>query len=87
MMVIIRSSKAVVWRCSVEKGILRNFAIFTGKYLCQRFFFDKVAGLRPATLFKKESLAQVFFCEFWEISKNIFFKGIPLVAASGSCRV
>ena len=72
-MVIIRSSKAVVWRRSVEKGILRNFAIFTGKYLCQRFFFDKVAGLRPATLFKKESLAQVLFCEFWEISKNIFF--------------
>ena len=24
-------------------------------------------------LFKKETLAQVFSCEFWEISKNIFF--------------
>ena len=29
--------------------------------------------LRPATLLKKESLAQVFFCEFCEISKNTFF--------------
>ena len=29
-------------------------------------------GLRPATLFKK-ALAQVFSCEFCEISKNTFF--------------
>ena len=36
-------------------------------------FFNKVAGLSPATLFKKETLARVFSCEFCEISKNIFF--------------
>ena len=35
--------------------------------------FDKVAGLRPVTLLKKEILAQVFSCKFCEISKNIFF--------------
>ena len=29
---------------------------------------NKLAGLRPATLLKKESLAQVFSCEFCEIS-------------------
>ena len=29
-----------------KKGVLRNFAKFTGKYLCQRLFFNKVAGLR-----------------------------------------
>ena len=28
---------------------------------------------RPATLLKKEILAQVFPCEFCEISKNTFF--------------
>ena len=32
-------------RCSIEKGVLRNFAKFTGKHLCQ--------SLRPATLLKK----------------------------------
>ena len=32
-------------RCSVKKGVLRNFAEFTGKYLCQRLFFNKDAGL------------------------------------------
>ena len=32
-------------RCSVKKGVLRNFAKFTGKDLCQSLFFNKVAGL------------------------------------------
>ena len=30
---------------------------------------------------KKETLAQVFSCEFYEISKNTFFYRTPLVAA------
>ena len=30
-------------RCSVEIGVLRNFVKFTGKHLCQRLFFNKVA--------------------------------------------
>ena len=32
-----------------KKGVLKFFAKFTRKYLCQSFLFDKVAGLRPAT--------------------------------------
>ena len=32
--------------------------------------FNKVAALRHATLIKKKTLAQVFSCEFYEISKN-----------------
>ena len=39
-------------RCSIIKGVLRNFAKFTGKHLCQSFFFNKFAGL-PATLLKR----------------------------------
>ena len=27
----------------------------------------------PTTLFKKETLAQMFFCEFFKISKNALF--------------
>ena len=30
-----------------KNGVLTNFAKFTGKHLCQSFFFNKVAGLRP----------------------------------------
>ena len=40
-------------RCSVKEVVLRNFAKFTGKHLCQSFFFNKHAGLRPATLLKE----------------------------------
>ena len=29
-------------RCSVRKGVLRNFAKFTGEHLCQSPFFNKV---------------------------------------------
>ena len=37
----------------LQKGILKNSTKFTGKHLCKSRFFNKVAGLRPATLFKK----------------------------------
>ena len=33
-------------RCSVRKGVLRDFANFAGKHLYQSLFFNKVAGLR-----------------------------------------
>ena len=32
-----------------KKGVLRNFAKFTGKHLRQSLFFNKVTGLMPAT--------------------------------------
>ena len=57
-----------------KKVVLRNFAKkFSGKHLCQSLFFNIVAGLRPATLLKKVALAQVFSCEFCEISKITSF--------------
>ena len=37
-------------RCSTRKDVLRNFAKFTGKDLCQSLFFNKATGLRVATL-------------------------------------
>ena len=37
-------------RCSVEKGVLGNFAKFTGKHLCHRLLFNKVADLRPVLI-------------------------------------
>ena len=37
----------------VKKGALKNFANFKGKHLCQGLVFNKVVGLRPATLLKR----------------------------------
>ena len=47
--------------------------------------FNKVVGRRPATLLKKETLAQVFSCEFDEISKNTFFTEHLWTTASQIC--
>ena len=59
-------------RCSVRKGVFRNFAKLTGKHLCQSLFSKTF--FRPATLLKKRlCLAQVFSFEFCEIFKNTFF--------------
>ena len=40
--------------------VLKRFAKFTGKYLCQSLVFNKIAGLRSTTLLKKDSGTGVF---------------------------
>ena len=53
-----------------EKGVLRNFAKFTEKYLCQSLFFIKACNfikketLRPATLLKKRLSHRCFPVNF-----------------------
>ena len=63
-----RSSRPDVF---CEKGVLRNFAKFTGKYLRRSLFFNKVADSGTGV-----------FLWILRISKNIFFYWTPLVAAS-----
>ena len=71
-----RSANQMIWvnrvsyrsshrRSSIEKVVLKNFAKFTGKHLCQSLFFDKVAGEK-----KKRTLAQVFY--FNEVRLSLF---------------
>ena len=45
--------------------------------------FNRVAGLKACNFIKKETPAQVFSCEYGEISKNSFFDRTLAVAASG----
>ena len=61
----VRSSRPEVF---YKKGVLKNFAKFTGKHLCQ-------------------ALAQMFSCEFFEISKNTFSYRAPPVAVSKMCKL
>ena len=51
--------------CSVTKGVLRNFAKFKGKHLCQ--------SLRPATLLKKRLWHRSFPVNFAEFQRTPFF--------------
>ena len=72
-----RSSRPEVFR---KKGVLRNFAKFTGKHLRQSLFFNKVARLRLATLLKKRLWHRYFPVNFMEFLKTIFSKN-----NSGGC--
>ena len=51
---IYRSSRPGVF---CKKGVLRNFAKFTGKNLCQSLFLNKVPGLKPE---KRDSGTGIF---------------------------
>ena len=44
-----KQSPNIFWK----KLVLRNFAKFAGKHLCQSLIFKKVADLRPVTLLKR----------------------------------
>ena len=57
----IRSSRPDVF---CKKSVLKNFAKFTGKHLCQSLFFNKIEGLRPATLLKKRLWHRCFPANF-----------------------
>ena len=57
---------------SLRKGELRNFAKFTGKHLCQGLIFNKVAGFRPATLFKKRPWHRCFSVNFAKFLRTPF---------------
>ena len=63
-----------------KKGVLRNFAKFTENTYARVSF---LISCRPqaCNFIKSETLAQVFSCEFCEISKITFFYRTPLVAA------
>ena len=57
-----RSSRSQMF---FKKYVLKNFAIFTGKYLCWSFFLKMFIKKRPQH--------RCFSCEYWEIFKNRFF--------------
>ena len=61
-----------------KKGVLRNFAKFTGKHLCQSLFFNKV---------EKRLWHSYFPVNFAKILRTPFFYRTPLVAASEFCEI
>ena len=57
-----------------RKGGPKNFVKFTGKHLCQSFFFNKIAGLRPATLLGKRLWHRYFPVNFAKFRRAPAFK-------------
>ena len=64
-------------RCYTRKGVLRNFAKFIGKELCQKLFFNKATGLRPATLLKKKLWRRCFPVNFAKFLRTLFLQSTP----------
>ena len=60
-------------RCSIEKGVLKNF---TGKHLCQSIFFNKVTGLRSATLLIRRLWHRYFPMNFVKFLRTRFLQNI-----------
>ena len=58
-------------RCSIKIFVLKNFAKFTGKHLCQCLSF-KVAGLMPANLLKKRLWHRCFPVNFVKFLRKPF---------------
>ena len=66
-------SRSSHWICSVKKGVLKIFAIFTGKHLCWSLFFIMMHAFRLATFLQRDFSTGVF-CEYYIIFKDTYFK-------------
>ena len=67
-------------KSSIKKIVLKNFTKFTGKHQCKSLFFNKVAGLRLATLFKKRLRHRCFPVNFRKFLRTLFVQN-----TSGGC--
>ena len=72
-------TEAVVQRCSVKK-VFFKISQNSQENTCTRVSF--LTKLQAWNFIKKETLAQVFSCEFCEISINTFSYRTPLMNAS-----
>ena len=76
-------AEAVIRRYSARKVFL-EIPQNTQENTCARVSFLIELQAEACNFFKKETLTQVFFCEFCEISKNTFCYRTSLVDASGN---
>ena len=65
-------------RCTVKKGVLRNFAESTGRHLCQSLFFNKVAGLGLQLYWKRDRGTGVVL---WILRNHNYFCSVSLITA------
>ena len=75
---IFKVTEAVVRMYSVKKLFL-EISKKPQENTCAGIFFKIKLQVSDFKFIKKELLAQVFSCEFCEISKNTFFYRIPLI--------
>ena len=57
---------------AAARVVLKNFAKFTGKHTCQSLFFNKITGLRVATLLKEKFMHKCFPVNFVTLLRTRF---------------
>ena len=67
-------TRSIHQKCSIKKGVIRNFVKFTGKHMCQSIFFNKVAALRYATLLKKRLWDMCFLVNIAKFLRTLFYR-------------
>ena len=77
MLQVDRSSRLDVFCKTV---VLKNFTKITEKHLCPSLFFNKVAGLRPATLSKRDSGTGIFLWILRNYLGQLFLQNITVAA-------
>ena len=55
-----------------RREIFKKYAKFRGKHLRRSLFYNKDVSWRPAMLFTKEIPAQMFSCEFCEVTRILW---------------
>ena len=77
-----RMSRSSSLQLFFKIGVVKNFAIFTGKYLHGSFFLIKLPAFRVATLPKRDSSTGVFLWILQELFRTAFLYRAPPLAAS-----
>ena len=73
----LKKNRSSCSRVFCKKGVLKNFAKFTGKPLCQSRFFNRVTGH-----FMKKETGTGFFLRILQNFQGRLFYGTPPVATS-----
>ena len=76
--------KSSLRRCSVKRGVLKNFAIFHRKTLVLESLFNKVAGLKACSFIKKRLQNRCFSVNIMKFLRIPLLKNICGTAASAS---
>ena len=70
------------------EAVVQACSKFTGKHLCQSLLFNKVAGLRPATLLRRILWHRCFPVNFMKFLRRPFLQNtfvLLLLFLSGAC--
>ena len=68
------NSRSSNQRSSIEKAVLKNFAVFTRKHLCWSLLLIDLWASRPATLLKRDSSTGAFLWILQNFQEHLFWR-------------